>query len=241
MKFLSYYLNSIWDSAEREYRQAILSCIERNLDGRLLDLGCDTGEWTEKLADKMGIRIRQAYGIELIRKRYASAVKKGIRVKESDLNNRFPFRSRHFEVVHANQVIEHIWNLDGFIEEIFRVLTPNGKAIICTENLSSWHNIGALVLGFQPFSLTNISTQGHIGNPLHLDAVKRPGFSTWQHSRVLSYEGLKDIFMKHGFKVICMKGYGYFPFPHSIASIFSKIDSHHAPFLMIVVQKRKRK
>jgi hypothetical protein len=32
------------------------------------------------------------------------------------------------------------------------VLVRGGRTIVCTENLASWHNIAALVVGLQPFS-----------------------------------------------------------------------------------------
>jgi len=73
-----------------------------------------------------------------------------------------------FDVVHANPVIEHVFDLDRFVSEIKRVLAPGGRAIICTENLASWHNVAALFLGFQPFSTTNISETRPIGNPFAL-------------------------------------------------------------------------
>ena len=52
-----------------------------------------------------------------------------------------------FDVVHANQVIEHVFDLDRFVSEIKRVLAPGGRAIICTENIASWHSVAALFLG----------------------------------------------------------------------------------------------
>lgn len=236
-KKLIAYLDSIWNAAMDSYKEIIFSMLEPNPEAKLLDLGCDDGVWTGKLARRMKIRKGQIFGIEIIKERYNLALKKGIMVKESDLNKKFPFKDSYFDVVHANQVIEHIWDLDNFVSEIKRVLKKGGDAIICTENLSSWHNIFALVLGFQPFSLSNISIKGDIGNPLALKAVEGPKFISWQHTRVLSFEGLKDIFLKHGFRVENYQASGYFPFPPFVAKILSKIDKRHAAFPIIKVRK----
>lgn len=236
---LTKYFNSIWDDAMDSYERGILSMIEANPLGRLLDLGCDDGNWTKELAKKMGIGKGNIYGIDLIEQRYKWAIKRGVKVRKSDLNKRFPFRDKYFDVIHANQVIEHIWSLDNFVTETKRVLKDDGYAIICTENLSSWHNIFALILGLQPFSLTNVSEKGAIGNPFVLKAVEGPKYSTWQHTRVLTWRGLRDIFEIHGFEVVGYRGYGYFPLPPFMANILSRIDPRHSAFPLIKVRKLK--
>lgn len=101
--------------------------------------------------------------------------------------------------------------------------------MVSTENLASWHNIFSLLFGWQPFSLTNVS--GHrlgIGNPLALHRGENLSFSSWQHIRVFAYQGLKEIFEVHGFKVKIL-GAGYYPLPNLLA----KLDLRHAAFLTI--------
>lgn len=236
MNKITTYLDSIWNSAMDSYKKIILSMLEVDPRARLLDLGCDDGVWTMKMAKKMRIKKGNVFGIEIVAERYRLASKKGVIVKGSDLNKKFPFTDSSFDVVHANQVIEHVWDLDNFVSEIKRVLKKRGYALICTENLASWHNIFALTLGFQPFSLSNISKKGDIGNPLALKAVEGPKYPSWQHTRVLSFAGLKDIFLKHGFRVENYQASGYFPFPPFFANILSKIDKRHAAFPIIKIR-----
>ena len=236
------YFTTIWSNAEKKYKEKILDLIEPNKKGKMIDLGCDNGDWTIKLAKSMGVRKGNIYGIDVIEDRYIDAIKKGIIVKKSDLNKKFPFRNNEFDFVHANQVIEHLWDLDKFVSEIKRVLKKRGYAIICTENISSWHNIFAVTLGFQPFSVTNISFRGAIGNPLalHVQDSLEEGMrahGSWHHTRVLAYEGLRDIFVKHGFKVDYYGGLGYFPFPSLLANFLSLIDPRHTAFPVLKVRK----
>lgn len=72
-----------------------------------------------------------------------------------------------------NPVIEHLFDTDNFVSESFRILKPGGYTIVSTVNLASWHNIFALILGYQPFDFANISIKGTIGNP----------FSLWKDER----------------------------------------------------------
>lgn len=235
--FISSYLLSLWNNAELAYRQAILSFIETKKSEPLLDVGCDNGEWTMVVANHAGVKISNVYAIELVKNRYKKAINRRIMVKPSDLNKKWPFRANTFQCIHANQVIEHIWNLDLFVAEIYRLLKPDGYAIVATENLASWHNIFPLILGFQPFSCTNISVKGIVGNPIHMNTISRPTETSWQHTRVLSYAGFQDIFRLHGFIIEKYVGAGYHPLPCIFMKIASYFDPRHTAFLVLKVRK----
>src|SRR5207237_1346369 len=82
------------------------------------------------------------------------------------LNADIPIRDESFDAISSNQVIEHLSDTDIFLAESFRVLRPGGHVVVSTENMSSWHNLAALLLGWQAFSLTNITDKrSGIGNP----------------------------------------------------------------------------
>jgi SAM-dependent methyltransferase len=105
-------------------------------------------------------------------------------VTEADLNDGLPFDDERFDVVVSNQVLEHLADTDAFVSEVARVLRPGGVAAVSTENLASWHNIAALLLGWQPFSLSNVtSARAGLGNPLALHRGEASGEAAWQHSR----------------------------------------------------------
>jgi len=210
----------------------ILSLLEKNSDAKLLDLGCDDGKWTMQVCDVIGTN--KVYAIEIIKKRADLAEKKGIKIKIGNLNSKFPFKSNTFDVIHANQVIEHIGNLDSFLDEIYRVLKPNGYVIISTENASSWHNIFASLFGWQIFSLTNLSSKkAGLGNPLAMHRNEIGKISSWTHKTIFSYYGLKEFFEVHSFKVSNLIGAGYYPLPEKIG----QIDGLHAHFITIKARK----
>jgi SAM-dependent methyltransferase len=198
--------------------------------GALLDLGCADGALTMEFARTA--HARSVHGVEVTPADAVAARERGIQVAEADLNRPLPFDDGAFDVVVSNQVIEHLADTDCFVSEIRRLLKPGGLAITSTENLASWHNVAALVLGWQPFSLTNVSlrTPG-VGNPLAIHrTAEEPGPSSWEHIRVFAHRGLRELFEAHGFEVGALVGAGYYP----LGPRLGRIEPRHAAFLTLV-------
>jgi ubiquinone/menaquinone biosynthesis C-methylase UbiE len=211
----------------------ILKMLRYNPEAKILDLGCDDGEWTLKIAKK--VKTRNIHGIEIIEEKINLCKEKGIMAKKGDLNKKFPFENEEFDIVHANQVIEHISDLDNFLSEISRILKKGGYIIISTENASSWHNIFASIMGWQIFSLTNISSKKMgIGNPLAIHRGNKIELSSWTHKTIFNYLGLREFIETYGFKIIKISGAGYYPFP----SFFGNIDKKHSHFLTVKAYKK---
>lgn len=226
------YLQALWDKAEKANENNILSMLEYNPNAIVLDCGCGNGECTLKFATKIGTQ--NIFGIEIAKELIDQPKQRGINVQQADLNDIFPFKNESIDVLIANQVIEHLYNTNNFIGEIYRVLRRGGYAVISTENLASWHNIFPLFFGWQPFSLTNISKHRlGIGNPFALHRGKNLSFPSWQHIKVFAYRGLKEIFEIEGFKVTRILGAGYYPLPNFLA----RLNPRHAAFLTIKVRK----
>lgn len=203
----------------------ILSLLEKDREAIVVDLGCDDGKWSKKIMYKVGSR--HIYGVDIENNALLAAKKRGVRIKKADLNGKLPFSNNHFDVIHVNQVIEHIHDLTNFLNEINRILKPTGYVIISTENLSSWHNIFSLFFGWQPFSVTNIVSKS-IGNPLALSRNK-PFLNNgaWYHDKVLAYRGWVELFEFCSFTVDKIKGSGYYPLP----AMFGDLDKRHCHWI----------
>jgi len=213
-------------------KENIIDLIEQDSSSLLLDLGCDDGHWTSELANRIGTE--SIYGVEIVKSKAKEARNRGINIIVSDLNRPLPFQGSSFDVVHANQVIEHLSNLDLFVSEIFRILKPGGYIIISTENASSWHNIFASIMGWQIFSLTNMSSKKlGIGNPLAPWRNETKVIPTWTHKTIFNYLGLKEFLECHGFVDHTILGAGYYPLP----PYFGKLDPRHAHFISIKARK----
>ena len=112
------------------YQADILDLLEPNPDASLLDVGCDDGKWTECLLSKIGSR--SVFGIDVVDEALLKAKQKCVEVVKSDVSNGFPFRDCTFDVVHSNQVIEHLHKTERFVKELFRVRTQS--AVIGPRN-----------------------------------------------------------------------------------------------------------
>ena len=232
---LGKFFNDLYAEAAELNRRNLISLVREAgaTGGALMDLGCDDGEWTLQLA--RSIDASEVHGVEIVPEQAAKAEQKGVRVTRVNLNA--PMQevpSEHFDVVHANQVIEHVASVDGFVSEVYRLLKPGGVAVISTENASSWHNVFAAAMGWQIFSLTNVSEKmSGLGNPCALHRGKPPYMGTWTHKTIFSYRGLIEMFEAHGFREVTMKGAGYFPLPARLGTL----DVRHSAFITIRARK----
>jgi len=221
-----------FERAAEQNVAGIEQLIHPNGGGVFVDLGCDDGALTLRLA--AGARATEVHGVEIVEERARIAEARGIQVTSTDLNERLPYSDETFDIVYSNQVIEHLRDTDRFIREIARVLKAGGYAVVSTENLASWHNIASLLAGWQPFSLANVSHEhGSIGNPLAAHRGESFPWKSWEHVRVFAYRGLTDLFSAHGFVVEAIIGSGYFPLPARVG----RWDPRHAAFITVRVRK----
>ncbi len=223
------YLKSLFAQTGLANRAEILNTVEPRPGGRLLDCGCGDGQFAARLAGCA--RVSECYGIECVDQRVAEATDRGIIVTKADLNDPFPYRDGFFDIVHANQIIEHLINTDLFLREIKRVLRLDGYAILSTNNLASWHNLFSLALGMQPMPM-HVSNEALVGNVFDPRRGERHPFESDAHKRTFSYRGLRELCLYHGFNIERLKTAGYYPLPPVLARLACKIDSIHGVYLI---------
>jgi 2-polyprenyl-3-methyl-5-hydroxy-6-metoxy-1,4-benzoquinol methylase len=213
---------------EQLYREALYEMV-RDKKGVLIDLGSGNGEDTRVLANEG--RFSQTFCVDYDAGLVKQAASLGFLGVVADFNLCLPFKSAFADVVVCNQVIEHIARTDLLMQEIYRILKPGGMAIVCTPNLAAWHNIYALVRGWQPFSM-QISDDVYLGNPKHPHYQKK--ISEHQaHLRVFTRLSLEELALHHGFGCVKVSSVGFYPFIHSrLSRRLAQLDPHHAAYLL---------
>ncbi len=230
----------LWHDAHTQNNNNILALCSVNKKAKIVDLGCNNGDWSLKVGEK--IKTDDIHGLDFVQQFVKIAKKKGIKAVQGDLTKKLPFKDNTFDVVHSNQTIEHLIDVDNFITEVYRILKPGGYAVVSTENLSSWHNIFALIIGWQAFS-QHISKRYHIGNPMspHFGADQHGSDAEdtrlgLRHYIIFTLFGLKEIFRKYNYDVLDGKGAGYYPLPN----FFATLDPNHSHFIAVKVRKPKK-
>jgi SAM-dependent methyltransferase len=224
------YLGRVFTASEEENRAAILRAVqEHGPFGRVLDLGCYDGQFTARLGQ--AAHAQHLEGIELLDEHAAQARAKGITVTLGNLEEPLPLPDGAYNLVHANQVIEHLKHTDRFLAEARRVCAPGGIVVISTNNLASWHNVATLALGWQPMP-NHVSDVVHVGNPMNLRAGAEHADAGQTHLRIFTGRALVELAEHHGLELVALETSGYYPFPPKAARFLAKTDRRHAAFLI---------
>lgn len=208
----------------------------------LLDVGCGDGGMLRRYLKHSP---KYLYGIEGYPPKAALATQRGYFVDNVDINGPWPYSSGSIDVVHSAQVIEHAHNTLMFISEAFRVLRSGGVAVITSENLSSFLNLGALALGYTPFSLM-CACGYYCGNPMGLHSKEEiPSLLPMSdhrysgvtgHNRVMTVSQAESLFRLVGFQVK-VTTLGLAPLPEGLGQRLEKLFPRRGHFLLIFAVK----
>ena len=227
-------MQKLYKGAEKYKENSLRKMLAKiSPNGVFLDIGCWDGRktlWWAKAA-----KAKTVLGIEMVDYVARRAKNKNIEVFVTNIDKeKWPIKDNSIDCVFSNLLIEHLSDIDRFISESHRVLKKGGFTIVSTNNLSSWHNIASLLLGWAPFDLTNSSsTFNLIGNPL--TNQKNDSFfgESWCHKCIYTTKWLKEWYELYGFKHISTQGSGYYPFP----AFLGNIDKTHAAFIILTFKK----
>ena len=132
------YYEDYWEEPESyndptgPMRQALfrkhLSHLPRG--ARVLDVGCGRGEFCAFFRE-LGLA---AEGIDISRKgvEYARKQHPGITFHAGETQSLLPDRAAAFDCVFSSEVIEHLFDVGGYLEAINRLLKPGGAFVLTT-------------------------------------------------------------------------------------------------------------
>ena len=100
--------------------------------GRLLDVGCGSGEWLASMRDLGWM----ADGVEFDKVAAGIARQKGLKVGDGSIEDQ-EFPGESFDAITLNHVIEHVSDPAVTLAECARLLKPNGSLVVLTPNIAS--------------------------------------------------------------------------------------------------------
>ena len=171
--------------------------VKNAIGPKILDSGCGDGAVTAPLARKYVVT-----GIDVSEKNLRNARKLGLHAVRHDFClKKLPFRDEEFDTVVSNQVIEHIYDTDFYLEELHRVLKRGGVLLMLTPNAVSLTDRIRVLLGRLPITC-EISMRYKLGSSEPPNG----------HIRPYTFPELRHQLRRTGFKVVGERTTN-FPFP----------------------------
>ncbi len=118
--------------------------------GRLLDLGCGDQPYRDLFAG----RVTRYVGMERGRGRYLGS---GVAVWGDALH--LPFPDGSFDTVLSNQLLEHVREPARLLQEIGRILTPEGHLILTAPHIWGLHEQPDDYFRFTPYGLQHLAEE----------------------------------------------------------------------------------
>jgi SAM-dependent methyltransferase len=130
-----------------------------------------------------------------------------------------PFNDEYFDIVIANQVLEHTKDIWWITSEISRVIKKGGIFLVGVPNLLSLHNQLLMLLGRHPISIEIVGP--------HVRGFTIDGFSRF-------------IKLDNYFELLKVAGSNFYPFPINISKIACKLFPMWSVGIFFLVQRTSR-
>lgn len=169
----------------------------------ILDIGCGSGGDLLIIKNCLDDKKYELFGIETDQNNIEKATHQGIAVLNVNIeSDTIPAPDASFDIMIANQIMEHTKEIFWIFSEISRVLKSGGLLIVGIPNLASLHNRLLLLVGQQP---TTIRLLGP-----HVRGITKPTF--------VEFVSAGNYFVVEDFK-----GSNFYPFPQAIAKRLSRL------------------
>jgi 2-polyprenyl-3-methyl-5-hydroxy-6-metoxy-1,4-benzoquinol methylase len=194
----------------------VVASILRDARGprRVLDAGCGDGSFLEALAAHVADERITYVGLDYSDYQLAKAAGLPYEFHRCDLGDGIPAADASVDVLHAAEVIEHLYDPDLFVDECARVLRPGGRLVVSTPNLQAWFNRVLFLGGVQPLFYETSSRTTEVG----AGALRRFKRTTRPvgHLRVFNRTALLDLLRRSGFTPVSVRGARYHDVPRSL-------------------------
>lgn len=148
----------------------------------ILDLGCGDGRLSKELV-KHGHAIT---GIDSNEQALQNAKKNGLRVLNADIEKELPLETASFDAVLLLDVLEHLYDQEKILKEIYRVLKENGSLYIAYPNHFDLRNRLNMLFG---------------GGIVHWDHKRYKNAKAW------SYGHIRFLLLRELTRLLATKGF----------------------------------
>jgi SAM-dependent methyltransferase len=204
----------------------------------VLDVGCGDGSFLAHVAGLVGDVPVRWVGIDYSPDQLAAASRLPYEFHRCDLDQGIPLPDASLDVVHAAEVIEHLYDPDRLLEECARVLRPGGHLLVTTPNLQAWYNRLLFLAGVQPIFYETSSRSTEVGaGPLR--RLKK-GTLPVGHLRLFNRTALVDLMRREGFEPTVVRGARFHEIPAALTWLEALICRRSSLASILVIQAVRR-
>lgn len=150
-------VESYQDSVTPDVSEAVSACLPTG--GRLLDIGCGTGNLLAQFKDQASWRA----GIELSARACSAAREVADEVVNASIeSDAFPFDPRSFDVVVCADVIEHLADPGVALAKAVRWCRSGGAVVVSVPNIAYWKSRIRLMKGTWKYEDVGIFDDTHL-------------------------------------------------------------------------------
>jgi 2-polyprenyl-3-methyl-5-hydroxy-6-metoxy-1,4-benzoquinol methylase len=205
---------------------------------RVLDLGCGDGSFLDRLAHRVADAGVSYVGVDYSEHQLAKAARLPYEFHPGDLGEGIPQPSASVDVVHAAELIEHLYDPDLLVDECARVLRPGGHLVVTTPNPQAWFNRVLFLAGVQPlfYETSTRSTEVGAGVLRRFKRTTRPV----GHLRLFNRRALLDLLARGGFEPVLVRGARYHDIPGALRWLDAAMCRRPSLASILVVHATRR-
>ncbi len=155
-----------------------------------------------------------------------------------------PIKDEIIDMFFATEVFEHLLFPNIFINEVKRASKKKSMLSLTTPNMSCWSNRVLLLFGYSPTNYTPYPSR-IFGAPKF---IQKRLTTIYDHPRIFTYKGLREIMNQEGFSVTYITGFSYidiraigkFKAARAVINKFLPSGMQDAIFICAMYEKTKK-